>query len=78
VAVELRVVSIFELGMHRDDDWLGTEEVARELGMSQNWVRRQVREGRLPEWQWAVAGRKTLRYQWCDVEDFRRRYARRR
>ena len=64
--------------MHRDDDWLGTEEVARELGMSQNWVRRQVREGRLPAWEWAVAGRMTLRYQWRDVEEFRRRYARRR
>jgi hypothetical protein len=35
------------------------------------------REGRLPAWEWTIAGRRTLRYQWRDVEEFRRRYARR-
>ena len=34
--------------MDRDTErWLGTEEVGRRLGMSSEWVRRQVIAGRL-------------------------------
>jgi excisionase family DNA binding protein len=62
--------------MGRQDDWLGTEEVARLVGMSRDWVRRQVREGRLPATEWIIGGRTTLRYQRRDVEAFKRRFSR--
>ena len=54
------------------------EEVARALGMSREWVRRQVQAGRLPATEWHVGRRSTLRYQWRDVEAFRRTFSRRR
>ena len=62
--------------MRQGDDWLGTEEVARALGMSRDWVRRQARAGLLPATEWVIGGRTTLRYQWRDVETFRRLHSR--
>lgn len=64
--------------MRHAEDWLGTDEVAHLLGMSREWVRRQVLAGRLPATEWRVGKRATLRYQWRDVEAFRRRFSRRR
>ena len=39
--------------------WLSTEDVAREVGMGPDWVRRQIAEGRLAARVWRVGERST-------------------
>lgn len=59
-----------------DDDWIGTEEAARRMGMGTDWIRRQVSDGRLPGRVWHVGRRTTIRIRVADLEQFRRTYSR--
>lgn len=61
----------------RYERWLSTEDIARELGMSPDWVRRQIAAGRLQATIWTVGRRTTIRARRSDVDDFARRFSRR-
>jgi excisionase family DNA binding protein len=64
--------------MAGSDEVIGTEEAARRLGMSPDWVRRQVVAGRLKATVWLIGKRPTYRIRVTDLDDFRRRYSQRR
>ena len=55
--------------------WLSTEDVAREVGMGPDWVRRQIAEGRLTARVWRVGERSTIRIRRRDLDAFVRRYS---
>lgn len=55
--------------------WLSTEDAARELGMSPDWVRRQIAAGRLVARVWNVGRRKTIRIRQSDLNAFVRRHS---
>lgn len=55
--------------------WLSTEDVARETGMSPDWVRRQITAGRLAARVWRVGERPTIRIRRRDLDAFIRRYS---
>lgn len=61
--------------MKRSEQWIGTEEAARRLGMSSEWIRRQIRAGRLPARAWLVGKRPTYRLRLSDLDDFERRFS---
>jgi excisionase family DNA binding protein len=63
------------LAMGEIERWLSTEDVARETGMSPDWVRRQIAAGRLPARVWRVGQRPTIRIRRRDFEAFRRRFS---
>jgi excisionase family DNA binding protein len=53
-----------------DDDWLSTEDAAREIGcVSARWVRRQVELGRLRA-RVLLSGRPTYRIRRSDLDAF--------
>lgn len=56
--------------MNTTDRFLGTEEVSQQLGMSPEWVRRQVQAGRLRARVFTVGGRPTYRFQQSAVDAF--------
>lgn len=62
--------------MQRPERWVGTEEAARRLGMSPDWIRRQIVAGRLPAKVWLVGKRPTYRLRLSDLDDFERRFSR--
>jgi excisionase family DNA binding protein len=62
--------------MATPDEWIGTEEAARELGMSPDWIRARIRAGQLAAREWSVGGRKTYRIQRRDLQAFLREHAR--
>jgi hypothetical protein len=64
--------------MSKPEQWLSTEELAREIGMSPDWVRRQVAAGRLAARVWDVGKRSTIRIRRRDADDFIRRFSRER
>lgn len=64
--------------MSKPERWLSTEEFAREIGMSPDWVRRQVAAGRLAARVWQVGKRSTIRIRRTDADDFTRRFSRER
>lgn len=64
--------------MGKPERWLSTEEFAREVGMSPDWVRRQVTGGRLSARVWEVGKRSTIRIRRSDADDFIRRFSRER
>ena len=53
------------------DRWMSTEDVARETGMSPDWVRRQIAAGRLKANIWRVGKRPTIRIRRKDFDTFR-------
>lgn len=55
--------------------WVGTEQAARELGMTPAWVRAQVRSGRLKARTWRTGVRSTIRIQRGDLDEFIRRHS---
>lgn len=62
--------------MARRDEWIGTEEAARELGMSPDWVRVRIRAGQLAAREWSVGNRKTYRIRRVELARFRERHSR--
>ncbi len=63
------------LGMTRPERWLSTEDVARETGMSPDWVRRQIAAGRLRARVWRVGARSTIRIRRHDLDEFIGRFS---
>ena len=62
--------------MASQDEWIGTEEAARRIGMGTDWVRAQIAAGRLAARLWQVGKRTTIRIRAADLEQFRRKYSR--
>jgi excisionase family DNA binding protein len=61
--------------MSTPDRFLGTEEVSLQLGMSPEWVRRQVQAGRLRARVFTTGGRPTYRFRQSAVEAFLAAYS---
>jgi hypothetical protein len=59
------------------DPRMSTEDIAREAGMTTEWVRRQIQAGRLLAWVWSTGGRSTYRIRRSDWLRFRARFSRR-
>jgi hypothetical protein len=43
------------------DAWLSTEQAGREVGMSSEWIRRQITAGRLSAFVFVTGNRRTFR-----------------
>ena len=56
-------------------EWLGTEDAARELGMTPDWVRIQIKAGRLKARTWKTGRRPTIRIRRNDLDEFVRRHS---
>jgi len=56
--------------------WLSTEEAASESGMSAQWVRKRIMEGRLPASSFRFGARATYRILRSDWHAFLRTYRR--
>jgi excisionase family DNA binding protein len=63
-------------GMKARDPWMHTTEVADELGLSGETVRRLIRERRLRASAIGVGDRTTYRIRRSDLEHFRQAYVR--
>lgn len=59
-----------------DKEWISTEEVAQELGMTREWVRQQIKAGRLVATYYAINGRRTYRVHRHEYKRFVIRYQR--
>ena len=57
------------------NEWLGTEDAARELGMTPDWVRAQIKAGRLKARTWKTGQRPTIRIRRTDLNEFIRRHS---
>ena len=57
-------------------EWLSTEEIAGELGLSPRTIRRHIQEGRLRARAYLVGGRATYRIERPDQDAFLKRFAR--
>jgi excisionase family DNA binding protein len=57
-------------------EWMSTEEIAGELGLSPRTIRRHIQEGRLRARAYVVGGRSTYRVQRSDLDAFLMRFAR--
>jgi excisionase family DNA binding protein len=55
--------------------WLSTEEAAREVGMTSEWVRKQIGAGRLVAYVWATGERRTYRIRRADWSSFLTAYS---
>lgn len=61
--------------MSRPEDWLSTEDAAREIGgVSARWVRKQVETGRLRARVLLTGRRATFRIRRDDLDRFRSCY----
>jgi excisionase family DNA binding protein len=58
------------------DEWLSTEQIARELGVTARWVRRQIEVQRLRARVFLTGGRHTYRIRRTHLDEFLRRYSR--
>jgi len=61
--------------MDRPPEWLSTEQVARQIGMSPEWVRRQILAGRLRATVFKTGRRPTYRIDKRDLQDFLSRFS---
>lgn len=61
--------------MSTTDRYLGSEEVSQQLGMSPEWVRRQVLAGRLAGRIFTIGGRPTYRFTQNAIDEFLARYS---
>jgi excisionase family DNA binding protein len=57
-------------------EWYSTQQVAQVVGMTSQWVRRQIDAGRLNARYFEGAGRRTYRIHRTDLRDFLRRFGR--
>jgi hypothetical protein len=62
-------------GKRRRQEWLSTEEVAREIGMTPQWVRRQIDAARLSARVFEVGERRTIRVSREQLEAFLVRFS---
>ena len=62
--------------MHKRDRWLSTQEVAERLGMSSEWVRRQILAGRMRAVVYQTSGRSIYRVSESALDEFTRRFTR--
>lgn len=67
--------SVHSRDMEWRNEWLSTEDVARELGMSPDWVRAQVAAGRLKARTWTTGRRSTIRIRRRDLDEFVSRHS---
>ncbi len=58
------------------DEWLSTEQVAREIGMSAVWVRKQIEFGRMRAVSFETGRRSTFRIRRSWVAEFLATYCR--
>jgi excisionase family DNA binding protein len=56
------------------NEWLSTEDVARMIGMSTEFVRQQIEAGRLPATKFLTGQRATYRIRASDLEEFLRHF----
>ena len=56
--------------MSTTDKFLGTEEASQQLGMSPEWVRRQVQAGRLRARVFTAGGRPTYRFRQSAIDEY--------
>ena len=61
----------------RPPQWLSTEEAGRSIGMSSQWVRRQIAAGRLRAYVYVTGSRRTYRIHVDDWGRFLSRHQRR-
>jgi len=52
------------------NEWLSTEEAARQVGMTGEWVRKQIVAGRLVAYVWTTGTRRTYRIRRPDWSNF--------
>ena len=57
-------------------EWYSTQQVAQVVGMTSQWVRRQIDAGRLNARYFDGAGRRTYRIHRTDLREFLRRHGR--
>lgn len=57
-------------------EWYSTQQVAQVVGMTSQWVRRQIDAGRLNARYFDGAGRRTYRIHRTDLREFLRRFGR--
>lgn len=57
-------------------EWYSTQQVAQIVGMTSQWVRRQIDAGRLNAHYFDGAGRRTYRIHRTDLREYLRRYGR--
>lgn len=53
-----------------NDEWLSTEQVAEHLGVTSQWVRKQITAGRLRGRAYLTGSRSTYRIRRTDLSDF--------
>lgn len=61
------------LGM-QEREWFSTQQVGQLLGMTSQWVRRQIEAGRLNARYYEGSARKTYRIHRTDLREFMRSY----
>lgn len=54
----------------QQSQWLSTEAAAREVGMTSEWIRKQIIAGRLQALAWNTGGRRTYRISREEFETF--------
>lgn len=54
--------------------WVSTDQVGERVGMTGEWVRRQIAAGRLPATVFSTGRRRTYRIRVIDLEDFLERF----
>jgi len=57
-------------------DWMSTDQAAAEVGMTAEWVRRQIAAGRLDAVAYATGRRRTFRIRRSDWTRFLEAYSR--
>jgi hypothetical protein len=62
--------------MERDPHWLSTDDAGRKLGMSSEWVRRQILAGRLEAVAYRVGPRSIYRIRTDWLRRFQVNYSR--
>jgi excisionase family DNA binding protein len=63
--------------MGERNGWMTTEEAAAEVGMTAQWVRQQIVEGRLHASAWSTGSRRAYRIRARDWDAFVAAYSRR-
>jgi excisionase family DNA binding protein len=58
----------------KSDEWLSTQRIADELGVTSEWVRRQILAGRLQARRFDTGDRSFYRIRRADLETFLDRY----
>lgn len=61
--------------MSTPERYLGSDEVSQQIGMSPEWVRRQVQAGRLRARVFTAGGRPTYRFTQSAVDAFLARFS---